>query len=192
MSYFKRIIEDNNKIVIGKVDFKNIDKNQFFKDVGISEKVSEEMINNFKQNNYSLDVIASNLLINDNFLKQIKDSNLNKSFLFELKKKYIYKYHDVIDEDIEKLDLENKIMDFIRKLKEKYIPPSSKPSGDECKKDILKISNFLSVCKFLSGIDRFNNCVNLISELDGIKRIIFQKENEVIRLNCSNGSSMIY
>jgi len=192
MSYFKRVKKDNNKIIIGNVDYNNLDNKQFFNDVGIEEEISKKMMNNFEENNYSLGVILSCLLFNDNFLIEIKNSKLNKSFLYELKMKYFYKYNKVIDEDIKKLNLEIIILDLIREIKEKYIPPSSKPSGDECKKDILKINNLLSICKFLNVTDKYNNAVNLIPELDSMKKMIFQKENENIRLNSTNGNSMIY
>ena len=192
MSYFKRIKEYNDKIKIETIDFNNIDNTKFFSDIDIDEDTSKEMINNFKENNYSLSVILANLMVNENFLIEIKNSKLNKSFLYELKSKYLYKYHKIIDEDIKKINLEIRILDLIRELKEKYIPPSSKPTGDDCKKDILRINNFLSLCNFLTTVDKFNDAINLIPELDSMKKMIFQKENEDIRLNSTNGNSMIY
>lgn len=192
MTYFKRIKEYNDKIKIEIVDFINMDNTKFFSDIGIDEDISKEMINNFKENNYSLSVILANLLFNEKFLIEIKNSKLNKSFLYELKIKYIYKYNKIIDEDVSKLNLEIRILDLVRELKEKYIPPSSKPTGDDCKKDILKINNFLSLCNFLTVTDKFNNSINLIPELDSMKKIIFQKENENIRLGSTDSNSMIY
>lgn len=192
MTYFKRIKEIDNKIKILDVNFNNMDNTKFFTDIGIDEDASKEIMSNFEQNNYSLNIILPNLIFNDNFLIEIKNSKLNKSYLYEVKIKYFYKYNKIIDEDIKKLNLEIRILDFIRKLKEKYIPPSSKPTGDDCKKDILKINNFLSVCKFLAVTDKFNNSVNLIPELDIMKKMVFQKENENIRLSSTNSNSMIY
>jgi hypothetical protein len=139
-----------------------------------------------------LEVILSNLLFNDNFFIELKGSNLDKSLLYNLRVKYFQKYNEIIDNDIIGLGLEDKILDLIRKIKENYIPPTSKPTGDDCKKDLSKINSFISICRFLSQTDKYNSVVNLILELDSIKKIIFTKESEIIRFNSSSSDSMVY
>ena len=192
MSHFKRITEDNGKIKIGKVIFDKINQEVFFNDISINVERSKLILDDIKKNDFTLEVILSNLLFNDNFFMEIKDSNLNKSLLYNLRVKYFQKYNEIIDNDIIGLGLEDKILNLIRKVKEYYVPPTSKPTGDDCKKDISKINSLMSICRFLSQTDKYNSVVNLVPELDSIKKIIFTKESEIIRMNSSNSYSMVY
>ena len=81
---------------------------------------------------------------------EIDKSKLNKGLLYKLRYKYFEKYNDIIYDDIKKLNLEIRILDFIRKLKEVYASSTSKPNGQNCLKDIIRINNFLTICIFIS------------------------------------------
>jgi len=192
MSYFKRIKDNNNNIIIKNEIIRNINKQNFFNDILINNEEAKSIIDNIEENGYTLEVVLSNFLVNDTFFMEIEKSKLNKSLLYKLRYKYFEKYNDIIYDDINKLNLEIRILEFIRKLKEVYASSTSKPNGKNCLKDIIRINNFLTICIFINNNVKYCSVGNLIPELESIKKMIFIKENETIRLNSTDGSSMIY
>ena len=192
MSYFKRIREIKDNIIIENERFTNLNPQDLFKSININDNEEKLIMNNLKENGYTLEIVLSNFLSNDTFFMEIDKSKLNKGLLYKLRYKYFEKYNDIIYDDINKLNLEIRILEYIRKLKEIYASPTSKPNGQDCLKDIIRINNFLTICIFISNNLKYCSVGNLIPELESIKKMIFIKENETIRLNSSNGSSMIY
>ena len=67
MSYFKRIIENNNKIQIKNEIINNINKKEFFKSINLNDKESELIMNNLEENGYTLETVLSNFLSNETF-----------------------------------------------------------------------------------------------------------------------------
>lgn len=96
---------------------------------------------------------------------EIKESNLKKNLLYKLRYKYFEKFSD-----INKLKLEIRILEYIRKLKEIYASPTSKPNGQNCLKDIIRINNFLTICIFINNNVKYCSVGNLIIELESIKK----------------------
>ena len=60
MSYFKRIIETNNNIIIMNERFSNIDKQNFFKSISLNDKEAKLILDNIEENGYTLETILSN------------------------------------------------------------------------------------------------------------------------------------
>ena len=192
MSYFKRIIQTNKNIQIINEKLNNINQQEFFKSINLNDKEAKLIMDNLEENGYTLEIVLSNFLSNETFFMEIEKSNLNKNLLYKLRYQYFEKFNDIIYTDINKLNLEIRILEYIRKMKEIYASPTSKPNGQDCLKDIIRINNFLTICIFIRNNVKHCSESNLIPELESIKKMIFIKENETIRLNSSNGSSMIY